>query len=470
MAQSTSGLQNKGIDWIMIALYLSLVAIGYMMVYSSYYDGKNTFVFLDFSTEMGKQTVWLIISLLIFIGVLTIEWNFWNVIALPMYGISLLFLILVLFFGTVRNGNKSWFDLGFMSFQPSELAKLTTCLAVASYMSFNKNNLKNNKVLFTAIALFAVPMALVLLQPDAGSALVFLSFFVLLYRKGLSPILYIIAFLLIAIFIISLSFSASGITIATLLIAGAILLVTVDTSIKNVALSFIMLVAGIWAHIKGYSIPVIIVSSLFVAYTSWFSYKNRNMRTLTLVLVASALTIVLTFTTQFLFNSVLKPHQQERINIWLRPEKCDPRGALYNLIQSKLAIGSGGFTGKGYLNGEMTKLNYVPEQSTDFIFSIVGEEQGFVGTAGVIILYMLLIIRSITIAERAHLEFVRNYAYCIAGIFFLHFFVNIGMTMGLMPIIGIPLPLLSRGGTSLLIFTIMLGILIKMDTARFRIA
>ncbi|MFM2393900.1 MAG: hypothetical protein RLZZ546_1882, partial [Bacteroidota bacterium] len=211
-----------------------------------------------------------------------------------------------------------------------------------------------------------------------------------------------------------------------------------------------------------------IAPAMACLYGMFMNYKKNNFRLITLTSIAGSLIIILSFTTQFLFDNVLKPHQAERINIWLRPEKCDPKGPIYNLIQSKLTIGSGGFLGKGFLNGEMTKLNYVPAQSTDFVFSIVGEEQGFIGCASIIILFFILIYRSILIAERAKLEFIRNYAYGVAGILFIHFFVNIGMTVGLMPIIGIPLPFVSRGGTSLLIFSIMMGVLIKMDASRMR--
>jgi len=181
-------------------------------------------------------------------------------------------------------------------------------------------------------------------------------------------------------------------------------------------------------------------------------------------LVASAFS----FMASFVFDNVLKPHQQERINVWLRPEKCDPRGSLYNIIQSKMAIGSGGLAGKGFLKGEMTKLNYVPEQSTDFIFTSIGEEQGFIGCVGIIILFTILLMRCFVIAERANLEFIRNYGYAVGGIFLVHFVFNIGMTMGLLPVVGIPLPFLSKGGSSLIAFTIMIAVLIKMDMARFR--
>ena len=377
-------------------------------------------------------------------------------------------LVAVLFLGVEIKGNKSWFDLGIGSFQPSEIAKLGTALALASYLSFNKNNLRDNKVLLTAISIFAFPLMLILLQPDAGSALVFMSFFMLLYRKGLPGLLYILAFALIGIFVFSLTFSPFFILVLSLFLAFCFLLLNHEFSPRSVMIVIASIAASIIAFQYHKMAIVWMVPAVGTLIASFLAVKERQIRLLSLILVSAILTIGLSYTTQYVFDNVLKPHQQERINIWLRPEKCDPRGPLYNLIQSKLAIGSGGFTGKGFLNGEMTKLNYVPEQSTDFIFSIVGEEQGFIGTASVIILFLLLIIRSIVVAERAKLEFIRNYAYGVAGIFFVHTFVNIGMTMGLMPIIGIPLPLVSRGGTSLLIFSIMLSILIRMDASRFR--
>ncbi|MBK8698677.1 MAG: rod shape-determining protein RodA [Saprospiraceae bacterium] len=466
MAQAA--IKNRGMDWLMLSLYISLVTIGWLMLYSSNYDEAHPFSFLDFSTEIGKQTMWVLISALFFAATLTIEWNFWNTFAIPLYVVSLILLILVLFFGVVVKGNKSWFDLGFGSFQPSELAKFCTCLALASYMSFNKNNLRDHKVLLTAISIFALPMFLIVLQPDAGSALVFMSFFMLLYRKGLSGLIYILAFVLIGIFIFSLTFSPYFILVLSLFLSYGFLLFNHDISIKTLLVFFISLLASWAAYAYDYIPLVWIIPAVGTLIASYLSFKERQIRMMSLVLIAATLTIGLSYITQYVFDNVLKPHQQERINIWLRPEKCDPRGPLYNLIQSKLAIGSGGFAGKGFLNGEMTKLNYVPEQSTDFIFSIVGEEQGFIGSASVIVLFLLLIVRSVVIAERAKLEFIRNYAYGVAGIIFVHTFVNIGMTMGLMPIIGIPLPLISRGGTSLLIFSIMISVLIKMDASRYR--
>ncbi len=466
MAQTA--IKNKGLDWLLLSLYVSLVLIGWLMLYSSTYDETRPFAFLDFTTEIGKQSMWVLISLLVFVATLTIEWNFWNTFSIPFYVISLILLAGVPFLGVEIKGNKSWYDLGVGSFQPSEVAKFCTALALASYLSFNKNNLRDNKVLLTAISIFTVPILLIMLQPDAGSALVFMSFFMLLYRKGLSGLLYVLAFSLIGIFVFSLTFSPFFILVLSLFAAYLFLLFNFEFSPRTVAIAVVSITASIIAFKYQYPLVVWMVPASGTLITTFLSVKERQFRVLTLILVSAFLTIGLSYTTQYVFDNVLKPHQQERINIWLRPEKCDPRGPLYNLIQSKLAIGSGGFAGKGFLNGEMTKLNYVPEQSTDFIFSIVGEEQGFIGTASVIVLFVLLIIRSVVVAERAKLEFIRNYAYGIAGILFVHTFVNIGMTMGLMPIIGIPLPLLSRGGTSLLIFSVMISVLIRMDASRYR--
>jgi rod shape determining protein RodA len=215
----------------------------------------------------------------------------------------------------------------------------------------------------------------------------------------------------------------------------------------------------------------LIASAIALVGFGWYLYyhfKKGNYQLIILVFPLLLFGAGFSFGTSYVFDHVLKPHQQDRINVWLRPERCDPRGSLYNLIQSKLAIGSGGLAGKGFLKGEMTKLNYVPEQSTDFIFTTIGEEQGFIGCLGVIILFAILLVRCIYIAERSHLEFVRNYGYAIAGILLFHFTFNLGMTMGLLPVVGIPLPFISKGGSSLMAFSIMIAVLLKMDMARHR--
>lgn len=436
------------------------------MIFAATYNPAEPYAFIDINTEIGKQSAWTLIALVAFVVCLTIEWNFWNTFAFPMYGLSIALLILVLFLGTEIKGARSWFLLGPGSFQPSEIAKFGAALALASYMSFNKNDLKDTRILIISMLIFIVPFCLILLQPDPGSALVFLSFFILLYRKGLSPIYYLLAFFLLSIFIMSFVLGSEMVLVIALFLAFALFLFNMEFSLKTVGLFAATLILGWLLNSEGYFIAFWLLPLLGSLVCSYLQFGKRNYRLLTVVIPSTILAISLSFGTNWVFENLLEPHQQERINVWLRPELCDPRGSLYNLIQSKMAIGSGGFEGKGFLNGEMTKLRYVPEQSTDFIFSTVGEEQGFIGSLGVILLFTLLIIRSVVIAERARLEFIRNYAYGVAGIIFVHFFVNIGMTIGLMPVIGIPLPFLSKGGSSLLAFTILVGVLVKMDAVR----
>ena len=284
----------------------------------------------------------------------------------------------------------------------------------------------------------------------------------------MSPSIFLIGFGVAAIFILSLVFTPYLVTVLLLFIAGLILMFDYENpqraSLYGLGVLLVLMFMFMQNEMNLLAIPVVI---LFLIYL-FFQLKKRNFKILSFVmpviLVASAFSLM----ASFVFDNVLKPHQQERINVWLRPEKCDPRGSLYNIIQSKMAIGSGGLAGKGFLKGEMTKLNYVPEQSTDFIFTSIGEEQGFIGSVGIIILFTILLLRCFVIAERANLEFIRNYGYAVGGIFLVHFVFNIGMTMGLLPVVGIPLPFLSKGGSSLIAFTIMIAVLIKMDMARFR--
>lgn len=467
MTKASTG-QSKNFDWPTIAVFFSLITIGWLMLYSVFNNPENTFTFLDFSSEIGKQTMWVAVSSVAFIIILNIEWNFWNTLAYPIYAISLILLLLVLIFGSEIKGAKSWFSFGAIGFQPSEIAKFGTALALSSYMSVKKHDFKSNKVLLTTLGIFFVPILLILLQPDAGSALVFLSFFLLLYRKGLSPSLYLLAFILIFIFILSFVAGTNVVLLLVWYAAFSFLLFNYQTDFRSVIVFGLSLLASFVFYNRGLFLGTWLTPMIGTFVMIFLQFKERNIRLITLIGVSISLSLLFSFGTQFAFNTYLKPHQQDRINAWLQPEKCDPSGSLYNIIQSKLAIGSGGIGGKGFLQGEMTKLKYVPEQSTDFIFSTVGEEQGFLGVLGVILLFTFLVTRLIVMAERARLEFIRNYLYCIAGIMFIHFFINIGMTMGIMPVIGIPLPFLSKGGSSLLTFSIMLAVAIKMDSYRVR--
>ena len=460
--------KDKTYDWITLSVYFSLVLIGWFMVFSTVYDEKNPFAFIDITTTIGSQSLWLVISLVAFFTALTLDWKFWNTLAFPIYAITVLLLILVLFLGKEINGAKAWFSFGFFSIQPSEWAKFGTILAVSSYLSFFKTTASNINIIIVSLALFLGPALLILLQPDFGSSLVFLSFFILLYRRGLSPIVIILMFSVAAIFILSLIYGFYIVTVFLIFLASVSFIFEFEKTQRALLISLTTLLIIVFLLFQKETTYLILPSIVTFLSYGFVLLRNKNIKILSLVAPILTVAVLFSFTSSYVFDNFLKPHQQERINVWLRPEKCDPRGSLYNIIQSKLAIGSGGFQGKGFLKGEMTKLNYVPEQSTDFIFTSIGEEQGFIGSFGVIILYTILLIRCIIIAERANLEFIRNYAYGVAGILFFHFAFNIGMTMGLMPVVGIPLPFLSKGGSSLLAFSIMIAVLIKMDMARFR--
>ncbi len=463
-----SRISSKSIDWISLTVFLSLLIIGWLMLYASVYDSNVPYAYLDFDSIIGKQTIWLAIALVAFVIVYAIDWQFWNTFALPIYGVAIFLLIMVLIVGTEIKGATSWFTFGGVSFQPSEIAKFATALAVSGFLSSYKSDIRTKNSILISFGLILLPVFFILLQSDAGSAIIFVSFFMLFYRRGLSPLFYILGFSIAGIFIGSLVFGPRIIVLAAALLGLGILIYNIGDSWRSALIFFFISSISILLYFRDlywYGIGIVALST--VVY-SFMMFQERLFRTLTLVLPAVLLSTMLAFGSTFAFESLLEPHQQDRINVWLRPEKSDPRGARYNIIQSKLAIGSGGLQGKGFLKGDMTNLNYVPEQTTDFIFSTVGEEQGFIGSFGVIFLFTLLIIRTVIIAERAKNVFIQNYAYCVAGIFFVHFFINIGMALGIMPVIGIPLPFLSKGGSALLGFTIMVAVLLRMDMARFR--
>ncbi len=448
-------------------LYASLALIGGLMVFAAEYP-KNDFEWQALFEAPTKQLWWVVISLVVFGLVFMVETKFWQTFAYVIYAVTLALLVLVLFFGSTKKGATAWFNLAGFSLQPSELAKLGTCLALSSYLGYYKTKLSNPKSIIICIAIFMFPAALVLLQPDAGSTLTFMSFFVVLFREGLNPNLYIVALLLITIFITSLIFPLIHLFSAATIVANFILLLYQKRS-RNWWISFASIfVFSIIAMMFNWGVESLIVNLGLCITLLYNGIKKGQYRTM--IGLASILMVCMGFayTARTIFDKVLEPHQQDRINVWLRPELSDPRGALYNVLQSKYAIGAGGFAGKGFLQGTMTKLNYVPEQATDFIFSTIGEEQGFIGVTAIIIIFLMLITRITMIGERAKTAFGRTYAYSVAGFLFVHFFINIGMTMGLMPVIGIPLPLVSKGGTSLLSFSIMMGILMKMDLERTR--
>lgn len=458
---------SRGVDWIALTSYISLLIVGWMMLYAAVYSPHENQELFSFASAIGKQTIWVGISLIAGILVFTVDSSTWARLALPMYGISILLLVLVLIIGKEINGAKAWFSIGGATFQPSEFAKLATALFMSSYLSGYKRNLKSSREILTVLGIIILPQILILLQPDAGSAMIFLAFFITFYRFGLPSYYYGIGALIAISFILSIMYDPLTVVWIALAISLVFIAVGEALTIRNMAIALVPIISAIVLYQNKMileSFGLILLPFIYFIYNIIRSNRS-TVAILTPVFVG--VVALISFGTRFLFNALM-PHQQDRINVWLRPELCDPHGSLYNIIQSKLAIGSGGFSGKGFLQGDMTKLNYVPEQTTDFIFCTVGEEQGFAGVVIVIILFSLLLFRSVVIAERARNKFIMAYAYSVTGIFFIHFFFNIGMTMGVMPVIGIPLPFLSKGGSSLLVFSVMIAILLKMDVSRFR--
>ena len=391
------------IDWALLLMYIALVVIGVSTIYAAAYNENNPSLF-DLSQHYGKQLLFAGVSIFLGLVIMLIDAKFFNAFAYVIYGLSILTLLYVLVAGSTIAGSKSWIQIGGFSFQPSEFAKFGTALAVAHYLGDINTDFSKLKTQMKAYAMVLFPMMLVLMQGDAGSALVFLVFILVFYREGMSGKILLIGLGTVVLFLLTLYFSKWYVLIG-LAAVFAILMFFIERNKKN-----------IWKLIAIFSVATVMV-----------------------------------FSVDFFFYKVLKQHQRTRINIILGVEK-DIYGVGYNLHQSKIAIGSGGFSGKGYMQGTMTKYNFVPEQHTDFIFCTIGEEFGFVGSFVLLSLYLAFLIRIIWLAERQRSSFSRIYGYAIASIIFFHLFVNIGMTIGLMPVIGIPLPFMSYGGTSLLTF------------------
>lgn len=460
---------NTGkIDWILLSLYLALVSIGWVMIYAVSYDNNTTESWLNLNYAAGRQLLFIGISFFLLFFIMVFDPKIWRTFAYGFYAIGIALLILVLFFGKEINGQQAWFSLGLFSFQPAEIAKFGTCLGLANLLSDFKMKLSNPRMAAIAIGLIMLPAFLIMLQPDAGSALVFLSFFILLYREGMNATLYTAVLSFVGLFIFSLLF---GFELTYLVILSAALCIFVY-QFPNRAyylLSILLLsIGGIIAIKADNAQEILMAMTALLLVLGTVLWVRKKVQFVLFILSFTLLTSLTSFFSTFAFENFLEPHQQERINVWLHPERCDPRGSLYNVLQSKMAIGSGGLTGKGFLNGTLTKLNYVPEQTTDFIFCTVGEEHGFIGTFTVIGLFMVLLLRLTIVAERQRLNFSRNYIWGVNGILFMHILINIGMTMGLVPIIGIPLPLVSYGGSSLMGFTILLGVAIKLDSLRYK--
>ena len=405
------------IDWVTVWLYIILVLMGWVSVYSAVYDESHSSI-LDISQRYGKQMIWILAAGVIAFIIMLIDAKVYNAFAYIIYGLSILILLAVLSVGTEISGSKSWFQISGFAIQPAEFAKFATCLALARYLSSYATDFNRLRAKIISVIIIFTPAILILLQNDTGSAIVYIALILVLYREGLSGYFLISGVIAVVLFIMTLL-------------------------------------------INQYVMTIVLTALAVLVY-----YNNRFLRRrwwiIIMVYVAS---VGFVYTVDYAFDNLLEDHQKTRISVLLGQDS-DPKGAGYNVNQSKIAIGSGGLIGKGFLQGTQTKYNFVPEQTTDFIFCTVGEEWGFIGSSVVIVLFVFLLYRLVKMAERQRSDFSRIYGYGVVSILFFHFLVNIGMTIGLVPVIGIPLPFFSYGGSSLWAFTILLFIFIKLDANR----
>ena len=463
----------RDIDWITIALYAALVLMGWFNIYAAVYDEHHASIF-TLSQRYGKQMMWIIAAVLLAAMVCILDVRFYSSFAYPIFIFSLIALAAVLVVGREVNGSKSWFVIGSIQIQPAEFAKIAVSLALAKFLGNYNGRLMEFRNFAIVCAIIFLPPLFIILQPDTGSCLVYLAFFLMLYREGLPSEFLLFGFLVIALFILSLLMQDAQVyLVAGLIVAGfaAFWIKTRKGMDLLRGLGFYTGISCILALVNlltenRFEIHEVLLGAALLASSGFiimsFIRSLPVVRMLTLFIVGA---LLFTFSVDFVFDEALSVHQRQRILVMLGMES-DPLGVEYNVNQSKIAIGSGGLTGKGFLQGTQTKYNFVPEQSTDFIFCTVGEEWGFSGSASVIVLFVALLLRLLYLAERQRSVFSRVYCYCVLSVFFLHITINIGMTIGLLPVIGIPLPFFSYGGSSLWAFTILLFILLRLDASR----
>lgn len=406
-------------DRLLLWIYIILTLVGWLNIYSALYDENHHNIF-DMQVNYGRQLVWILSSYLLVAMIMISDSRFYSTFAYIIYSLVLILLLAVIFIGKEVSGSKSWIQYGAFQIQPAEFAKLSTSLGLSAWLGNIKRRFEDFSTQLVAYLLIFIPAVLILAQKETGTALVFASFILVFYREGMSGLILILGLVSAVLFVLALLVN------------------------KYVLISLIALLLSLgWYFLK----------------------RHRKKISIWLVLAAFFISSAFVFSVDYVFERVLQPHQKTRINVLLGKE-VDLKSAGYNVHQSMIAIGSGGFWGKGYMKGTQTKYNYVPEQSTDFIFCTIGEEWGFVGSLAIIGLYVALIYRLMQLAERQRSSFSRIYGYCVAVIFFFHMTINIGMTIGLLPVIGIPLPFLSYGGSSLWAFTMLLFIFIKLDAHR----
>ncbi len=459
-------IQTKSkIDFLTVIFYFLLVSCGWLSIYIADFHIES----IGFRHQ--NQQLWIGISGVVALIILLMDKRFFSDFAYHYYALLMLVLVGVLLFGQEINGAKAWFQFGSFKIQPAEFAKIATCLALAKFLDSIDRPLRLQKDIIRACLIVAIPLGFVVLQNDMGSALVYCSFFIPLYRQGFSPVLFFIGIGILLITIFTLKWGLLIVAPLIFLICNLLMYPLVSKKRQKLFGLFLLPIGLFFALYFIKKMPTelaILYSTLLYILLFFFVSFNPKNRTLTqnsirkiFTFVGMLTSFVLSFSVSYLFNTLLQAHQKERILQVIGEAK-----ESYNVMHAKIAIALGGFSGQGFLQGTHTKLAYVPEQETDFIFTTIGETYGFLGSSFIIILFLLFMMRLITLAERQTATFSRVYAYGVVGIFFFHFMINIGMVIGLLPVIGIPLPFFSYGGSSLLAFTILLFILLKLDTKR----
>lgn len=464
---------KKSVDWALVVTYLLLIIIGWVNIYASIHSDGPASIF-DYNFRSGKQFVWILTALgLAALILFVINAQFWESASIPLYLGVLCLLVAVIFLGVEVKGSRSWFEFGPIRFQPAEVSKITTSLLLATLMSQVNFRITRFKDFLLTALILGIPMVVILAESETGSALVYVGFIFVMYREGFSGWWIFCIGMAALLFILTLTASPY---VSILVLAGVLLLCNgLESNKIGVAFwifSGVLLILCLLPWIFGKFSPESFVSKInplyilvgicvaAVLYLMIVGYRSRH-RFLSMSALGLIAGMALVFSTEFIFNNILQDHQRKRIEVLLGMKE-DPAGVGYNVNQSMIAIGSGGLHGKGFLGGTQTTFGFVPEQSTDFIFCTVGEEWGFLGCLVVISLYVFLISRIIMDAEKSREAFTRIYGYCVASCIFMHLFINIGMTIGIMPVIGIPLPLLSYGGSSLWAFTVLIFIFIAL--------
>jgi len=459
------------LDKVSIGIFIAMLIMGWFNIYAAVYNEDFSNI-IDFSQRYGKQFIWIIAALVLAVFVVVIDTRFYFFFAYFIYGFLMLLLLMVLILGKEVNGARSWFEFGSLSLQPSEFAKFGTALALAGYLNSKKHDLKRISVFLPAAGIIVLPALLIAVQPDLGSTVVFFALFIVLFREGMSSYIFTSGIIMLVLFFFTLIFNNLYLTVG--IIAVTFILLWFATRKWKLCIAALGIFASVTFLlylfnnfvIKSLSDESVLFISVILsgfAYAAYFYNKKAISHLIIYLFLVGSLAFV--NSVDFAFNKLLQPHQKERVEIMLG-FKSDLHGTGYNVNQSIISIGSGGFSGKGYLQGTQTKFKFVPAQSTDFIFCTVGEEWGFIGSFVVIGLYTFLLLRLIMLAERQRSVFSRIYGYGVVSILFIHFFINIGMSIGLVPVIGIPLPFFSYGGSSLWGFTILLFIFLRLDASR----